>query len=150
MVWSQNLVSWWLKVHNMVRRVSLYIVPNTRPVYVWTSPTEACIPENLVPAVKHGAWFLMSWAAISSILLVLYLLCMVELLPVSTWTFEVARCILWSRCCFLTMMQFSRRIAHTHSQKCSVLVWGAWRCTSTSSLASTITQLKYHWTTGQF
>jgi len=35
----------------------------------------------------------------------------------------------------------------THSQKCSVLVWGAWRCTSTSSLASTIAQLKYHRTT---
>jgi len=41
---------------------------------------------------------------------------------------------------------FSRRFAHTHSQKCSVLVWGARKCTS-ASLASTIAQVKYHWTT---
>ena len=31
--------------------------------------------------------------------------------------------------------------------KCSVLVWWAWRCTSTSSLANTITRLKHHQTT---
>jgi len=36
--------------------------------------------------VKHGARSVMIWAAISSILLVLYLLWMVELLPVATWT----------------------------------------------------------------
>jgi len=36
---------------------------------------------------------------------------------------------------------------HTHTQKCSVLVWGAWRCTSTSSVASTVAQLKYCRTT---
>jgi hypothetical protein len=32
---------------------------------------------------------------------------------------------------------------HTHTQKCSVSVWGAWRCTSASSVASTVAQLKY-------
>ena len=32
-----------------------------------------------------------------------------------------------------------RQFTHTHTQKCSVLVWGAWRCTSAPSLASTIT-----------
>ena len=36
---------------------------------------------------------------------------------------------------------------HTGSQKCSVLVWGASRCSSTSSLASIITTLEYHWAT---
>ena len=36
---------------------------------------------------------------------------------------------------------------NTRSQKCSVLVWGAWICTSTSSQASTLTRLKYHWNT---
>ena len=33
------------------------------------------------------------------------------------------------------------------ARKCSVLVWRAWRCTSTSSLASTIDRLEYHRTT---
>jgi len=33
------------------------------------------------------------------------------------------------------------------TQKCSVSVWGPWRCTSTSFLASTIARLKYHQTT---
>ena len=36
---------------------------------------------------------------------------------------------------------------HTHSQKCSVLFWGAWRCTSPSPVASTVAQPKYHRTT---
>jgi len=92
----------------------------------------------------------MIWAAVPSMLLVLYLLWMVELLPVTTWTFEVARYILWSRCFFLTIMQFFKMtFRHTHSQKCSVLVWGAWRCISTSSLASKIARLQYYWTTGR-
>jgi hypothetical protein len=39
---------------------------------------------------------------------------------------------------------YKMMIRHTHSQKGSVLVWGAWRCTTTSSLASTIAQLKYN------
>ena len=56
-------------------------------VYVWTSPKEAYNPECLVPTVKHGARSVMIWAPISSILLVLYLLWMVELLPVTTWIF---------------------------------------------------------------
>ena len=47
-------------------------------------------------------------------------------------------------------MQFAK-IIHTHTHtlchKCSVLVWWAWRCTSTSSLASTIARLNYHQTT---
>jgi len=32
-------------------------------------------------------------------------------------------------------------------QKCPVFVWGAWRCTSTPSLASRLARLKYQWTT---
>ena len=53
-------------------------------VYVWTSPKEAYNPECLVPTVKHGARPVMIWAAVSSILLLLY---MVELLPVTAWIF---------------------------------------------------------------
>ena len=41
---------------------------------------------------------------------------------------------------------FQRDYSPAHSQKCSVLVWAAWRCTSTSSQANTIARLKYHWT----
>ena len=45
-------------------------------VYVWTSPItkEAYNPECLVPTVKRRAGSVMIWVAISSILLVLYLL----------------------------------------------------------------------------
>jgi len=53
---------------------SFTLFPPSGWVYVWTSPKEACNPECLVPTVKHGARSVMMWAAISSILLVLYLL----------------------------------------------------------------------------
>ena len=76
--------------------------------------------------MKHGARSVMIWSAISGILLVLYFIWMVKLLPVTAW------------------MRFFKMIRHAHSQKCSVLIWGAWRCTSTSSLASTVTHFKYH------
>ena len=45
------------------------------------------------------------------------------------------------------MLQFFKTIRQAHNQLCSVLVWGAWRCTSASPLASTVAQLKYHRTT---
>jgi len=67
--------------------VSPFMFPTLDHVYVWTSPKEAYNPACLVPTVKHGARSTMIWVAISSILLVLYLLWMVELLPVTTWTF---------------------------------------------------------------
>jgi hypothetical protein len=39
-----------------------------------------------------------------------------------------------------------RQCPHSHSWNCSVTVWRAWRWTSTSSLASTITRFEHHWT----
>ena len=66
---------------------SFTLFPPSGRVHVWTSPKEAYNPECLVPTVKHGARSVMIWAAISSILLVLYLLWMVEILPVTKWTF---------------------------------------------------------------
>ena len=48
--------------------------PTLGQVYVWTSSKEAYNPECLVPTVKHGARSVMIWPAISSILLVLFLL----------------------------------------------------------------------------
>ena len=44
---------------------------------------------------------------------------MVELLPVTVWTFQVTRCILWSRCC-LTMMQFFQMTVRPNTQPESV------------------------------
>ena len=87
-------------------------------VYVRIRPKEACNPECLVPTVKHGASSVMIWTAISSILLVLYLLWMVKLLPVTLWAFQVAR---WIRCCFLTM-QFFKMTIHTYTHP-EVLSW---------------------------
>jgi len=63
---------------------SFMLFPTSGWVYIWTSPKEAYNPECLVPTVKHGARPVMIWAAVSSILLLLY---MVELLPVTTWIF---------------------------------------------------------------
>ena len=66
--------------------VPSFTFPTSGWVYVWTSPKEASNPECLVPIVKHGDRSVMSWAAVSSILLLLYLLWMIELLLVTTWT----------------------------------------------------------------
>ena len=139
---SENTAKRWKRGHLMTGNTSCDQVshpsqlPTSGWVYVWTSPQEAWMPGS-----NYETWsqILMIWAAVSSIVLVLYLLWMVKLLPVTTWTFEY---ILWSRCFFLTVMQFFKTtIRHTHSQKCSLLVWGAWRCTLASSLASKIAQL---------
>jgi hypothetical protein len=35
---------------------------------------------------------------------------------------------------------------HSHSWNCSIMVWGAWKWTSASSLANTITRFEHHWT----
>ena len=42
-----------------------------------------------------------------------------EFLPENTWTAEVTRCILWSSCCFPTMMQFLKMTIcpHTHTAR---------------------------------
>jgi hypothetical protein len=60
------------------------LFPTSGRVYVWTSPRKA---ECLDPTVKHWNRSVMIWAAMSSILLVLYLLWMVKSLPVTTRTF---------------------------------------------------------------
>jgi hypothetical protein len=42
-------------------------------------------------------------------------------------------------------MHFSKMIIpHPHSWNCSVMVWGAWRWTSTSFLTSIITTFEHH------
>jgi len=67
--------------------VSSFTFPTLGHIYVWTSAKEAYNLACLVPTVKHGGRSVMIWGAISSILLVLYLLWMVKLLPVTMWTF---------------------------------------------------------------
>ena len=66
------------------------------------------------PNCETWSQILMIWAAVISILLVLCVLWMVELLPVTTWTLYVARCILWSRC-FLTMVQFFKMMIRPYT-----------------------------------
>jgi len=66
---------------------SFTLYPTSGRVYIWTSPKEAYNPECLVPTVKHVARSVMIWASLCSILLVLYFLIMVELLPVTSWSF---------------------------------------------------------------
>ena len=124
---------------------SCTLFPTSGQVYVWTSPKVAYNPECLAPPVKHGARSVMIWSAVFSILLVLYLLWMVELMPLTTWTFYIAWCILWSRCCFLTMMQFFKMMIRTYIQP-EVFTLGL-TSTSAASLVSSIVQLKNHGTT---
>ena len=50
-------------------------------------------------------------------------------------------------CCFLTMMKFFKMTIRPHTQAEVFSLGGAWRCTSTFSLASTVAPLKYHQTT---
>jgi hypothetical protein len=76
------------------------------------------------------SWFGQQYLAI---LLGLKWPCIVQLLPVTTWAFHVTTCVLWSRC-FVKIMQFFIK---------KIRPWETWRCTSTSSLASTIVRLKY-------
>ena len=133
---------WWLEIHNMVRWVILPI-PNIMPGLC----LEACNPECLVRTLKNGTRSVMIRAAISSNLVVLYLTLNGRITAsdcVDIWSSQVHPMV---QCFFLTVLQFFKiMIDHTHSQKCSVLVWGAWRCTLTS-LASTIAHLKYCQTT---
>jgi hypothetical protein len=83
-----------------------------------------------------------------SILLVPLLTFMAELLQWSTWTGWAIRCTPWSKHYFQTTMQFFKtQCLHSHSWNCSFMVIRAWRWTSASSLASTITRLEHHWTT---
>ena len=147
--WSWNPEVWWLEISNMVRWVVLHVVPTSGRVYVWRTPKEAHNPECLVPNVKNGGRSIKIWAAVS------WnsagpLITMNGLIIANDYVD-----ILGNRAHLMVQMLFPNNDAiikddssPTHTQlKCSVLVWGAWRCTSTSSLASIIARLKYHGTT---
>jgi hypothetical protein len=49
----------------MVRRVVLRVFHNTRPSLCLENAHEAYNPECLVPTVKHGDGYVMTWAAVS-------------------------------------------------------------------------------------
>ena len=113
-------------------------------------PKEAYKPECLVPTVQHGGRSVMIWAAIP----------WYSAGPVITLNGRNTA----SDCVDIVanqthptvqmlfpnndpVLQDNNLPIRTHSQQCSVLVWGAWRCISKSSLASITARLKYHQTT---
>jgi len=119
-----NARVWWLQICNMVRWVALHVVPNIRP--------GLCLE-------KYGGGSVMIWAAIScfsagpiitlndTVTAIDYMgILGNQVLPVvQKFRNNDSKCSRW-------------QFAHTQSQKCSVLVWGAWICISASSLTSAI------------
>jgi hypothetical protein len=82
------------------------------------------------------------------ILLVPLLPFMAKLLQENMWTGEVIRFIPWSDDIFEQRCSFRRKqCPQSHIWNCSFMVWRAWRWTSASPLASTITRCEHHWTT---
>jgi len=63
--WCDDHKTWisWLEIHMV--RCPLPSFTKSDRVYVWRTPKEACIPECLVPTVKHGGKSGVIWAAIS-------------------------------------------------------------------------------------
>jgi hypothetical protein len=117
---------------------SFRLFPTSGRVYIWRTPKEAYDSECLIPTVKHGGGSVMVWAAILwySILLVPLLPFMAELLQGSA---SHDPDIISEQRCSFPGWQCS---PFTQLKLCgSVVVWRAWRWTSTSSLASTITSL---------
>jgi hypothetical protein len=98
--------------------------------------------------MKHGGGSVMIWAAISWYYAGLVIT--LNLRITASDYMDILGNQLQSygnRWCFLTMMHFFKMTIRPYTHECSVLVWGAWRCTSTFSLSSTIARLKYHLTT---
>jgi len=122
------------------------VFPTSDRVCVWRTPKEAII---------QNAWFQLQntethpwrFGQNFDIPFVLWLLWMIQLLPVDTLGNLVNPQV-------QTLVRdneanFSRwSFTHSHTARSvDLLVWGVWRCISTSSLASTIARLKYHRTT---
>jgi hypothetical protein len=131
------------RTHYMVRWVVLTLFPTSGKVYFWRTPRRPTIRNTWFRQWNTGE----VWAAISwySILLVPLISLMAELLQDITWgwTDRAIKRILWSRY-FLPKKSCSfprRQFPHSHSWNSSVVVWKAWRSTSTSSLISTINQI---------
>ena len=118
---------------------SFTLFPTSGQVNVWKTPKEAYISECLVPNVKYGSRSVMIWAVIS-----LYsagsIITLSGRITASDQVYPLVQKVFPNNS---SRWEF----VNTRSQKCSVFVSGAWICTPASSLASTLTRLKYHWTT---
>jgi hypothetical protein len=127
---------------------SFTLLPVSGRVYVWRTPKGAYNLECLVPTVKHGGGSVMvstaiSWSSAGSFITIHGPITVREY--VESW---VVSGIPWSRCYFRTRVQFFKTtIPSSHSWNSLVMVWRAWMWTSTSSLTSTVTRFKHHWTT---
>jgi hypothetical protein len=138
------------RARDMITWVVLHAVPFIRKSLCLESTQESL--QSGMPGSNNETrgWSVIVLAAISwhSILLVPLLPFMTKLLEGSTWTGWVIWSIPWSRRYFRTTMQLSiTTMPHPHSWKCSVMIRRAWRWTSASSLAITVTRFEHHWTT---
>ena len=104
-----------------------------------------CNLEDLIPVVKHGGGYVMIWVAIS------WCCASPIITPNGGITASDYVDIIGDQVHSVVQLLFPNNVAvfqdgssSTHSQKCSILGWGA--C-SECSLASTVTRLKYYRTT---
>jgi hypothetical protein len=111
------------------------LFPTSGRVYVWRTPVEAYNSEYLLPTVQHVETSVMVWA-----------FCWSHYYPP------------WPNYC----KGVCRQVGESHdpdviseqrcscprrSWKCSVMIWRAWRWTSTTSLVHTFTSCEHHWST---
>jgi hypothetical protein len=122
--------------------------PTSGRDYVWRTPKEGYNPECPVPIVKHGRgsvkiWAAMPWYSAGPII------------TLNGWITTSDYMEIWDNQVHPTVQIlfaknyaiFQHENSPTRSHKCSVLVWGAWRCISTSTMTSTMARIKYHRTT---
>jgi hypothetical protein len=112
---------------------------------------EAYSPECLFPTAKHGRGSVLVWAAASRY----SVLCWSDYCP--SWPnyckgvrAQVGQSRASHDADVISEQRSSfprRQCHHPHRWNCSVVDWIAWKWTSTSSLASTITGFEHHWTT---
>jgi hypothetical protein len=133
---------------------SFTLLPASGRVYVWRTHKKAYNSEFLVPTMKQGGRFCDS---LGSNIVVQY-----SVGPIitrqgrTTVTEYLDRLDIQVHPMIQTLFSnnvvvFQDDNAQSHIWNCSVIVWRAWRRTSTSYLASIITRVEHHWITlGRF
>ena len=121
---------------------SFMLFPASGRVYVCRMAKEQYNPECMVPTVKHGdrsviIWTAISWNSAGPLITLNAASDYVDIL--GDQVHSVVQLLFPNN-----VAVFQDGSSSTHSQKCSILGWGA--C-SECSLASTVTRLKYYRTT---
>jgi hypothetical protein len=150
----QNHKTWtsanWKHVHDMVRWVVLHTLPYIREEFTFGEHPRNPTTQNacLVLTVKRRDGSVMVWAAISW-----YSFGPIINLHSRTTAREYVNRLGNQVHPTIQMLflnndaVFQDDCAPSHSWNHSVMVWRAWRWTSTSSLASIIIKSEHHWTT---